>query len=73
VVERIVKSEIITYTRKVRRVNKEFKELRYFVKWAGCSEDENTWEPPEGLENAREDVEKFHGENPGMPGPNLDE
>jgi len=31
-VERIVKSEIITYTRKVRSVNKEFKELRYFVK-----------------------------------------
>jgi len=26
-VEKIVKSEIITYTRKVRRVNKEFKEL----------------------------------------------
>jgi len=41
-VERIVKSEIITYTRKVRRVNKEFKELPYFVKWAGCSEDQNT-------------------------------
>ena len=35
-VEKIVKSEIITYTRKVRRVNKEFKELRYFAKWAGC-------------------------------------
>ena len=71
-VERIVKSEIITYTRKVTRVNKEFKELRYFVKWAGCSEDENTWERPEGLENAREKVEKFHRENPEMPGPNLD-
>jgi len=72
-IERIVKSEIITYTRKVRRVNKEFKELRYFVKWAGCSEDENTWEPLEGLENAREEVQKFHRENPKMPGPNLDE
>jgi len=72
-VEKIVKSEIITYTRKVRRVNKEFKALRYFVKWAGCSEDENTWEPPEGLGNAREVFEKFHWENPEMPGPNLDE
>ena len=41
-VERIVKSEIITYSRMVRMVNKEFKELRYFVKWAGCSEDPNT-------------------------------
>jgi len=27
-IEKIVKSEIITYTRKVRRVNKEFKELQ---------------------------------------------
>jgi len=71
-VERIIKSEIITYTRKVRRVNKEFKELRYFEKWAGSSEDENTWEPPEGLGNAREEVENFHSENPEMPGLNLD-
>ena len=67
--EKIVKSEIITYTRKVGRVSKEFKELRYFVKWAGCSEDENTWEAPEGLENAREEVERFHREHPGMLGP----
>ena len=44
-VEKIVTSAIITYMRKVRRVDKEFKELRYFVKLAGCSEDENTWEP----------------------------
>jgi len=72
-VERIVKNEIITYTRKVRRVNREFKEHQYFVKWAGCSEDENTGEPPEGLENAREEVEGFHRENPKMPGPNLAE
>ena len=70
-VEKILKSEIIRYTRKVRRVGKEFKELRYFVKWAGCAEYENTWEPPMGLVNAREIVEKFNRENPGMPGPNL--
>ena len=70
-VEKIVKSEIITYPRKVRRVDKEFKELLSLVKWAGCSEDENTWEPREGLVNAREKVENFHRENPGMPGPNL--
>jgi len=72
-VERIVKSQIITYTRKVRRVDKEFKELGYFVKRAGCSEHENTWEPPEGLENAREEVEQFHRENAEMPGPHLTE
>ena len=70
-VEKIVKSEIIAYTRKVGRVNTEFKELRYFVKRAGSSEDENTWGPLEGLVNVREVVEKFHRENPGMPGRNL--
>ena len=69
-VEKIVKSEIITYMRKVRKVNKEFHELRYFVKWAGCSEDQNTWKPPVWLVNAREVVEKVHRENVGMPGPN---
>ena len=45
------------------------KELRYFVKWKGCPEDENTWEPPEGMKNAQEEVERFHRENPEMPGP----
>jgi len=53
-VEKIIRSEIIAYTKKVRRRNKRMRELRYFVKWKGCSEDENTWEPPEGLDNAQE-------------------
>jgi len=44
------------------------KELRYIVKWKGGAEDENTWEPPEVLANAREEVESFHKENPKMPG-----
>ena len=48
-IEKIVKSEIISYTRTVRGRNKPMKELRYFVKWKGCPEDENTCEPPEGL------------------------
>ena len=62
-VERIVKSEIITYVRRRRRMH----EIRYFVKWAACSEDENTWEQPESLENAKKMVENFHRENPQMP------
>ena len=66
--EKIVKSEVIPYTRKVRGRNKRMKEIRYFVKWKGCSEHENTWEPPESLENAQEMVEEFHRENPEMPG-----
>ena len=68
-IEKIVKSEIISYTRKIRGRNKVINELRYFVKWKGCAEDENTWEPPEGMKNAQEGVVRFHRENPEMPGP----
>jgi len=68
-VERIVKTEIISYARKVRGRNKPMQELRYFVKWKGCAEDENTWEPPEGMKNGQEEVETVHRENPEMPGP----
>jgi len=41
-VERTAKSEIISYTRKVRGRNKPMKELRYFVKWKGWAKDDNT-------------------------------
>ena len=66
-VEKIVKSEIISYERRVRGRTRTVQELRYFVKWKGCSEDENTWEPREHLGNAEELVEQFHLENPEMP------
>ena len=66
-VEKIVKSEIISYERRVRRRPRTLQELHYFVKWKGCSEDENTWELPEHLGNAQELVEQFHSENPEMP------
>ena len=66
--EKIIRSEIIAYTRKVCGCNKLRRELRYFVKWKGCSEDENTWEPPDSLDNAQELVEEFHRENEEMPG-----
>ena len=65
--EQIVKSEIISYTRKVRGRNKRMRELRYFIKWKGCSEDENTWEAPDSLENTQELIEGFHEENPDIP------
>ena len=66
-VERIVKSQIISYGRRVRGRPRTLQELLYFGKWKGCSEDENTWEPPEHLGNAQELVEQFHLENPEMP------
>ena len=68
-VERIVMSEIITYTGKVRGRIKTMKELRYFGKWKGCAEDENAWEPPEGIKKAQEEEERYHRENQEMPGP----
>jgi len=49
-----VRGKIITYTRKVGRCNREFNELRYFVKWKGCAKNENKWESPEELGNAPE-------------------
>ena len=65
-VEKIANSEIISYEWRVRGSTRSFEELGDFVKWKGCSEDENTWEPPEHLEHAKELVEEFHRANPDM-------
>ena len=67
-VERIVKSDIISYTPKVRGRNKPMRELPLVVKSKGCVEDENTGEPHEGMKDGQEKVERFHRENPDMPG-----
>ena len=67
-VEGIVKSEVITCTRKVGRRNRRCKELRYFFKWKGCAEDKNIWQTQEELNNGSELVDRFHRQNPGMPG-----
>ena len=41
-VEKIVKSEIISYKPRVRGSTRSFEKQRYFVKWKWCSEYENT-------------------------------
>jgi len=66
-VQKIIDSEIISYYQSVRGRTRTFKGLRNIMKWRGCSEDENTWEPPEHLERAQELVQGFHRENPDMP------
>ena len=66
-VKKIIKSKIISYERRVRGRPRTLQELRYFIKWKGCSENENTWELQEHLGNAQELVEQFHLENPEMP------
>jgi len=63
-VEKIVNSEKISYERRVQGRPRTFKEIWYFIKCKGCSKDENSWEPPEHLENTQELVEDFHRENP---------
>ena len=50
-VEKIIKSQIISYDQRIRGRTKSFEELPYFVKWREYSEDTNTWEPPEHLEH----------------------
>jgi len=45
------------------------KELRYFVKWKSSPEEENTGEPPEGMQHGQEEVERCDRKNPEMPGP----
>ena len=65
--DKIVKSKIISYKRRVSGRTRTLQDLRYFVKWKGCSEDENTLEPQEHLGNAQELVEQSHLENPEIP------
>ena len=67
VVEKIIKSELISYDWRMRGRTRTFEELRYFMKWRGRWEDENTWEPSEHLEREQELVEDFHRENPDRP------
>jgi len=64
-VERIVKSEMISYTRKVRGRNKPMNDLQSFVKWKGCAENETTGEPPDDMKNAQDEVERFNRERSG--------
>ena len=63
-----VNREIISYTGKVQGRNQTMKELVDIVKWKPCVEDDNTWEPPEGMKNAQEVMERFDTESPEMPG-----
>ena len=41
--------------------------LEYLVKWSGYTDEYNTWEPVSNLENSKEAIEDFHGENPSAP------
>jgi len=68
-IERIVHREIISYKQKVCGRNKLLRDLRYFVKWKGCTEDQHTREAPEGRKNAEKELQRLQHESLEMPGP----
>nr|XP_036575130.1 reverse transcriptase domain protein [Colletotrichum truncatum]KAF6781651.1 reverse transcriptase domain protein [Colletotrichum truncatum] len=37
----------------------EQKSIRYLVKWKGYGHEDNTWEPPQSLENAQEELGRY--------------
>jgi hypothetical protein len=66
-VERILQSEVHTTRQKIGRRYKEFKTLKFLIKWKGYPDDESTWKPGTSLEHATESIEEFYGENPEVP------
>ncbi len=45
------------------------RKLEYFVKWKGWPISEQSWQPVENLENAPEEVARFHAKYPDKPSP----
>ncbi|KAL5512840.1 hypothetical protein ACEPAH_3238 [Sanghuangporus vaninii] len=47
----------------IREIRKRHNKWEYQVKWLGYPEEENTWEPVEGLRNAPEILREYHERN----------
>lgn len=50
------------------RIYGRWRKLQYKVRWKGYSQDEDSWQSPEDLENAGEEIDSFHKEHPFAPG-----
>ncbi|KAB5588482.1 Transposon Tf2-1 polyprotein [Ceratobasidium theobromae] len=48
---------------------KTWGKLYYLIKWKGYSEESNSWEPKEHVENSPELIRQFHRTHPHAPGP----
>jgi len=49
------------------KIDKHNGVLQYLVKWKGCPDTDNTWEPAINVKNAPKLVEQFHKRYPNMP------
>ena len=49
------------------KIDKRNGVLQYLVKWKGCPDTDNTWEPAINVKNAPKLVEQFHKHYPNMP------
>jgi hypothetical protein len=43
--------------------------LQYLVRWKGYTENEDTWEPTENLDHAKDAIRRFHQSHPGAASP----
>ena len=69
-VEKIIRSELQQKRVRSGRGYRQEAKLYYLVNWEGYPDNENTIEPADTLvQDIPELVERFHRENPTMPGP----
>jgi hypothetical protein len=53
---------------KIVKTRKRGKKIEFEIKWKGCGEEENTWEPLENLRNSLETIEFFFKKHPNAKG-----
>ena len=49
------------------KIDKRNGVLQYLIRWKGCPDTDNTWEPASNVKNAAKLVEQFHKRYPHKP------